>query len=82
MKALIGSVSSPKTPERLKEGLVKKYPQLEQYAQARTMVARSRLPRAERISHRSVLNELIEADAQSDRLIERAEKIKDFAEVD
>jgi len=31
MKAMIGAVSSPNTPARLKEGLVKKYPQLEQY---------------------------------------------------
>jgi len=31
MKALIGAVKSPKTPERLKVGLVKKYPALRKY---------------------------------------------------
>lgn len=32
MKALIGAVKSPKTPARLKEGLIRKYPSLKKYA--------------------------------------------------
>jgi len=46
------------------------------------MVARSRLQRIGGATHSSVLKELTEADEQAKRLVERAEKIKDFAEVD
>lgn len=46
------------------------------------MVARSRLQKVGRATHTSVLKELTEADEQAKRLVERAEKIRDFAEVD
>ena len=32
MNVLIGAVKSPRTPERLKAGLLRKYPQLKKYA--------------------------------------------------